>query len=64
MDVVLLVLAMLILFVAGVGPLFREAIARRERSRVPAHRETLCRMPGCPFALGHNGSHISAWPGL
>jgi hypothetical protein len=55
---------MLVLVVAGVGPLVHEAIARRERSRVPAHRETLCRMPGCPFALGHNGSHVSAWPGL
>lgn len=64
MDVALLVLVMLVLVVAGVGPLVHEAIARREQSRVPAHRETLCRMPGCPFALGHNGSHISAWPGL
>ena len=64
MDVVLLVLAMLILFVAGVGPLVRKAIARRERSRVPALREALCRRPGCPLALGHNGSHVSAWPGL
>lgn len=64
MDGVLFVLVMLVLVVAGVGPLVHEAIARRERSRVPAHRETLCRMPGCPFALGHNGSHVSAWPGL
>lgn len=64
MDVALLVLVMLVLVVAGVGPLVHEAIARRERSRVPAHRETLCRMPGCPLALGHNGSHVSAWPGL
>ena len=64
MDGVLFVLVMLVLVVAGVGPLVHEAIARRERSRVPAHRETLCRMPGCPLALGHGGSHVSAWPGL
>jgi hypothetical protein len=64
MDVALLVLAMLVLFVVGVGPLAHEAIARRERSRAPAHREALCRMPGCPLALGHIGSHVSAWPGL